>query len=173
MEKNILRKLNCLKYKISCPNVNFNNLDLDCIFIGDIYRVKYKEIFSWGDSFEKATQKNLIMKDAILLRVGFEKYINLSDIITKKDEEKAIEKLRNLTKKSSEFILGEYYKPDINDYIVSNIRNFNELSEVRKIGAISLRQLHFMQNSNCLDFNELPRNLDGKAKLKVLSIFKK
>lgn len=157
--KNSVKKLcSILNYEVNNSNIDFDKLNPESVFVGDIYCFKYKTIFSWEDAFEKSTDKTLVMKDAILLRIDFEKYINLTDIINKKSIDIASENL----------ILGEYYMPVSNSFVAYNMRNFSELKAVKCRDVISLKTIYQIIKYGNVDFNEIPQISNGKLKLKVL-----
>lgn len=117
------------EYKTSGIDFDVDCLDSNCIFIGDIYVVKYKRGYSFFDSFEESTELKLRMKDAVLLRIGFERYINLSKIKTSSDLKKIkkILKSNNLSERKSVTILGDFFKPFVGDKVVLNVKSYNEL----------------------------------------------
>lgn len=117
-----------LGYKTSDKNFDITNLDPECIFIGDIYVVKYKPKYDYFSSFEEQTTLKLKIKDALLLRVGFEKYINLSNIKSKKDLEITKKKLLNKTTKDRKkgIILGSFFKPYAGDEVVLDVKPYKK-----------------------------------------------
>jgi len=117
-----------LGYKTSDKNFDITNLDPECIFIGDIYVVKYKPKYDYFSSFEEQTTLKLKIKDALLLRVGFEKYINLSNIKSKKDLEITKKKLLSKTTKDRKkgIILGSFFKPYAGDEVVLDVKPYKK-----------------------------------------------
>lgn len=117
-----------LGYKTSDKNFDITNLDPECIFIGDIYVVKYKPKYEYFASFEDQTTLKIKMKDALLLRVGFEKYINLSNIKSKKDLEITKKNLLIKTTKDIKkgIILGSFFKPYVGDEVVLDVKPYKK-----------------------------------------------
>ena len=115
-------------YKTADANFDVFNLDPDCIFIGDVYVVKYKPKYDYFASFEEQTTLKLKKKDVLLLRVGFEKYINLSNIKTKKDLELVKKKLlkNTIIDKNKGIILGSFFKPYAGDEVVLDVRPYEK-----------------------------------------------
>lgn len=173
MVNNVKKEFASLGYKVSGTDIDFNNLDPECIFIGDVYIVKYKKYFSWDDSFEDATEKKLVMNDAILLRIGFERYINLSDILTSKDMNKVKETLRKDKESKKLTILGSFFKPFADDKIALNVKALYDLNESINKHIVTLDKLHQVRNNHEIDFKELKLTTTSKVKLKVLRMFKK
>lgn len=118
--------MNLNGYKTADKNFDITNLDPDCIFIGDVYVVKYKPKYNLPDSFEEQTTLKLKMKNAILLRVGFERYINLSNIRTLGDVEKVRRKLNSKLKSSGIIILGNFFKPFVGDQVVLEVKPYDQ-----------------------------------------------
>ena len=83
-------------YKTADKDFDISNLDPECLFIGDVYVVKYKEKYDIRAPFTEQTYLKLKMKNAILLRVGFNSYINVSNIKTKKQLEFVKKKLKKI-----------------------------------------------------------------------------
>lgn len=128
MEENVTLKeyMKLNDYKIANADFDITNLDPECIFFGDVYVVKYKPKYDYFDSFEQQTTLNLKMKNAMLLRVGFEKYINLSNIRTLGDVERLRRKLRSKLKSSSITILGNFFKPYVGDQVVLEVKPYEK-----------------------------------------------
>ena len=118
--------MNLNGYKTADKNFDITNLDPDCIFIGDVYVVKYKPKYNLLDSFEEQTTLKLKMKNAIFLRVGFERYINLSNIRTLGDVEKVRRKLNSKLKSSGIIILGNFFKPFVGDQVVLEVKPYKQ-----------------------------------------------
>ena len=118
--------MNLNGYKTTDANFDVFNLDPDCIFIGDVYVVKYKPKYDYFASFEEQTTLKLKMKNAVLLRVGFEKYINLSNIRTLGDVERIRRKLRSTLKSPSITILGKFFKPYAGDQVVLEVKPYEK-----------------------------------------------
>ena len=123
-------------------NLNFGSIDKDCIFVGDIYVVKQKKIYDFFDSFENQTYLKLKMKGAILLRIGFQKYINLSKIKSYTDIKQLKKNLNDTLKKDNVIILGDFYKPFMGDQIALNVRSYNELKNIERICQKKLVKEH-------------------------------
>ena len=117
-----------LGYKTADIDFDITNLDPECIFIGDIYVVKYKPKYDYFSSFEEQTTLKLKIKDALLLRVGFEKYINLSNIKSKKDLEITKKNLLIKTTKDIKkgIILGSFFKPYVGDEVVLDVKPYKK-----------------------------------------------
>ena len=116
------------RYKTVNSNFDINNLDPECIFIGDIYTVKYKTKYDYFAPFEEQTYLKLKIKNAILLRVGFDMYINISNIKTKKQLE-LINKKINMTAtihRTKGVILGSFFKPFAGEQIALNIKPYQK-----------------------------------------------
>lgn len=125
-------------YKIAGNNFDINFIDPDCIFVGDIYVVKYKLRYDFFASFEEQTYKQLVEKNAVLLRVGFCEYINLSKIKNDFDLEQIQTKLNDKSKRSKVVILGDFFKPYADQYIAVNVIPYSIFDENEKINHSSL-----------------------------------
>ena len=113
-------------YKTADANFDLANLDPKCLFFGDVYVVKYKEKYDIRAPFEEQTTLKLKMKNAILLRIGFDRYINLSNVRTLGDVEKIKRKLRSKLKSSSITILGNFFKPFAGDQVVLEVKPYEQ-----------------------------------------------
>ena len=119
-------------YKTANTDFDIKNLDPECIFVGDIYVVKYKKKYDYFASFEGQTYLDLKTKNAILLRIGYERYINLSNIRTLGDLERVKRKLRSKLKASSVTILGNFFKPYAGDQVVLDIKPYEKENQNEK-----------------------------------------
>ena len=115
-------------YKTSDKDFDITNLDLDCIFIGDVYVVKYKLKNDFHAQFKDQIYLKLKKKNAILLRVGFERYINISNIKTKKQLELIKKKLIKTTTYAREkgIVLGSFFKPFAGDQVVLDVKPYEQ-----------------------------------------------
>lgn len=113
-------------YKTEDANFDLANLNPECLFVGDVYVVKYKEKYDIRAPFEEQTTLKLKKKNAILLRIGFEKYINLSNIRTLGDVERIRRKLRSKLKSSNITILGNFFKPFVGDQVVLEVKPYEQ-----------------------------------------------
>lgn len=122
------------EYKIADIDFDIKKLDSDCIFIGDIYVVKYRFKYDYFDSFEDQIYLKLKSKNVILLRVGFEQYINLSNIQTMKQLEIVKKKLKNkaTTTKNRGIILGSFFKPYAGEQIALNIKPYEKENKIQQ-----------------------------------------
>ena len=120
--------MNLNGYKTADKNFDITNLDPDCIFIGDVYVVKYKPKYNLLDSFEEQTTLKLKMKNAILLRVGFDSYINISNIKTRKQLEFVKKRLKKNTTFNREkgIITGSFFKPFVGDQVVLEVKPYKQ-----------------------------------------------
>ncbi len=116
-------------YKTSGTDFDVNYLDPDCIFVGDIYvvRYKFKLIYDEYAPFKEQTYMKLKQKNAILLRIGFERYVDISKIKCLAD----LERLKtNLKNREQVTILGNFFKPFVGDLVALNIKSYYELNEL-------------------------------------------
>ena len=134
MEKNITIReyMKLMGYKFFDEDSNTNVIDPWCIFMGDIYEVNYKKKYEYFALFEEKTYLKLIMKDAILLRVGFDRFINLTNIRTKRDLEMKINNLKKETTMDRDkcIILGSFFKPFAGDQIVSELKSYQTETKI-------------------------------------------
>lgn len=94
--------------------IDLNRLDPDDIYIGDICVYRYKLSSNFYASFEESTRLRTIRKNAILLKVGFAEYIDISslklEIITNIfNREVSIDNLK---------IKSDFFKPYANEKFV-------------------------------------------------------
>lgn len=134
MEKNITIKeyMEFSGYKTAGIDFDITSLDPECIFIGDIYVVKYKKKCDNFASFEEQTYLDLKTKNAILLRIGYERYINLLNIRTLGDLERVKRKLKSKLKSSSVTIIGNFFKPYAGDQVVLNVKPYEKENQDNK-----------------------------------------
>ena len=134
MEKNITIKeyMEFSGYKTAGIDFDIKNLDPECIFVGDIYVVKYKKKYDYFASFEEQTYLDLKTKNAILLRIGYERYINLSNIRTLGDLERVKRKLKSKLKASSVTIIGNFFKPYAGDQVVLDVKPYEKENQDNK-----------------------------------------
>ena len=132
-------------YKTADKDFDISNLDPECLFIGDVYIVKYKEKYDIRAPFTEQTYLKLKMKNAILLRVGFDSYINVSNIKTKKQLEFVKKKLKKNTTFNREkgIITGSFFKPFAGDQVVLEVKPYEQENknkqETQKIKRIEKR----------------------------------
>lgn len=119
------------EYKISSEDFDINNLDPNCIFIGDIYVVKYKPNYDWFASFKEQTYLKLKETNAKLLRIGFERYINLSKIKTSADAKQIKEQLKSYNKNDIT-IVSDFFMPYAGDQIVLNVKPYSNFLKIEK-----------------------------------------
>jgi len=117
------------EYKISGIDFDIASLNPDCIFVGDIYVVKYKINYDYFATFEEQTYLKLKSKNAILLRIGFERYINLSKIKNSFDAKRIKNKLKNSIEKEKVTILGEFFKPYAGNQVALNVKPYSVLKK--------------------------------------------
>lgn len=96
--------------------INLDYLDINDLFIGDICVYKYKLNYDCFAPFEEQTTLKTLYKNAILLRVGFDEYINLSSLtkillIRLFNEKISVDKLK---------IYGDFVKPYVGKTFVKN-----------------------------------------------------
>ena len=115
-------------YKTDDKDFDITNLDPDCIFIGDVYVVKYKPKYDIRAPFEEQTYLKLKMKNAILLRVGFDSYINISNIKTRKQLEFVKKRLKKNTtfNRDKGIITGSFFKPFAGDQVVLEFKPYEQ-----------------------------------------------
>lgn len=115
-------------YKTSGTDFDVNYLDPDCIFVGDIYvvRYKFKLIYDECAPFKEQTYMKLKRKNAILLRIGFERYVDISKIKCSTDLEQLKTDIKN---REQVTILGNFFKPFVGDLVALNVKSYYELNE--------------------------------------------
>ena len=62
---------------ISLDDIDLNALNINNLFMGDVCVYRYKFNHDFFARFEEQTKLKVLYKNAILLKVGFEEYINL------------------------------------------------------------------------------------------------
>ena len=105
--------------------INLDYLDINDLYVGDVCVYKYKLNYDYFASFEEQTTLKVLYKNAILLKVGFEEYINLSSLtnmifIKYLDRKISLDKLK---------IKGDFFKPYAGEKFVKNAVKLNDLNE--------------------------------------------
>ncbi len=105
--------------------INLDYLDINDLFIGDICVYKYKLNYDWFASFEEQTTLRTLYKNAILLKVGFDEYINLSSLtnillIRLFNGQISVDKLK---------IKGDFVKPYAGEIFVKNPMELDNIYE--------------------------------------------
>jgi len=119
--------------------IDFENLDINDIYVGDIYKLVEKDIII------QSTKLKLVMKNAILLKIGFDRYINLSKIKSNLAKERIKKILSRIDYDNSKVvILGNFYKPYIGEQIVLNLKSYKELNDLK----VSVKKLKKVKVNN-------------------------
>ncbi len=105
--------------------INLDYLDINDLFIGDICVYKYKLNYDYYAPFEEQTTLRTLYKNAILLRVGFDEYINLSSLtnillIRLFNEKISVDKLK---------IKGDFVKPYVGEIFAKNPMKLDNIYE--------------------------------------------
>ena len=105
--------------------INLDYLDINDLYVGDVCVYKYKLNYDYFASFEEQTTLKVLYKNAILLKVGFEEYINLSSLtnmifIKYLDGKISLDNLK---------IKGDFFKPYAGEKFVKNAVKLNDLNE--------------------------------------------
>lgn len=118
--------------------INLDYLDINDLFIGDVCVYKYKLNYDYFASFEDETTLIRLYKNAILLKVGFEEYINLSSLtnillIRLFNGEISLDKLK-IKGDFFEPYVGEKFvkKPTKLDNIYGQYTSIKKLKKIRK-----------------------------------------
>ena len=110
---------------ISLDDIDLNALNINNLFMGDVCVYRYKFNHDFFARFEEQTKLKVLYKNAILLKVGFEEYINLSSLPTilliklfsgKLD----LKKLK---------IKGDFFKPYADELFVKDAVELNNVHE--------------------------------------------
>lgn len=116
--------------------IDLKSIPIENLYIGDICVRKYKMKYDPFDYFENQTKVVTLKRNAILLEVGFNKYIDLSKFIY---EFLAFSKTK-IEVDFSKVLEGDLVKPYAYDKYVTNIRKLNnfdadyvDIHELKKV----------------------------------------
>lgn len=110
---------------ISLDDIDLNALNINNLFIGDVCVYRYKFNHDYFARFEEQTKLKVLYKNAILLKVGFEEYINLSSLPTVL----IIKLLSGKLDLNKLKIKGDFFKPYADELFVKNAVELNNVHE--------------------------------------------
>lgn len=110
---------------ISLDDIDLNALNINNLFMGDVCVYRYKFNHDYFARFEEQTKLKVLYKNAILLKVGFEEYINLSSLPTILLIKLFSGKL-DLNKLK---IKGDFFKPYADELFVKDAVELNNVHE--------------------------------------------
>ena len=110
---------------ISLDDIDLNALNINNLFMGDVCVYRYKFNHDFFARFEEQTKLKVLYKNAILLKVGFEEYINLSSLPTILLIKLFSGKL-DLNKLK---IKGDFFKPYADELFVKDAVELNNVHE--------------------------------------------
>lgn len=110
---------------ISLDDIDLNALNINNLFVGDVCVYRYKFKHDYFARFEEQTKLKVLYKNAILLKVGFEEYINLSSLPTILLIKLFSGKL-DLNKLK---IKGDFFKPYADELFVKDAVELNNVHE--------------------------------------------